>query len=151
MNNVSLTGDDVIQIDGRTLTDLADGDCVHITFPNDAANVKVGKNGNMIYAFNEMGKLTSISIRVLVGSSDQKFLNSRFQEMKQGFSSFILLKGYFSKQVGKGDGSKNTVVYIMDGGVFKKNPEAKMNVEGDTEQSVAVYEILFGNGDVVIQ
>lgn len=151
MNAVSLSGADTIQIDGRILQDLADGDAVNLTFPNDLANVKASKNGNMIYAFNETGKIVNCSLRVLLGSADDKFLNSRMQEMKNDFSSFILLTGSFSKRVGDGQANINTDVYQMSGGIFKKQVEAKTSAEGDVSQSVAVYELLFGNGDKSIQ
>lgn len=152
MQTVSLTGTDLIQIDQRILADLADGDAVALSFDNDLAMVKAGKNGNVIYALNEMGRVTGCSLRILLGSSDDKYLNSRMQEQKNGFSDFILLTGSFSKRTGTGDGGNpSTAVYQMSGGIFKKQVEAKTSAEGDTEQSVAVYTISFGNGNRSIQ
>lgn len=152
--SVSLTGSDTIQIDDRVLADLADGDAVHITYPNDVAVVKSSKNGNLIFAFNQTGVQVEVSLRVLLGSADDKYLNSRFQEMKNQFSDFILLTGNFSKRVGNGKGGATgiaTAVYQMSGGIFKKGIEAKTSAEGDTEQSVAVYTITYGNNDRSIQ
>lgn len=149
--SVSLTGKDAIQIDGRNISDLADGDAGSLTFPNDLAAAKSSKNGNVIYAFNESGRQVELSLRILIGSEDDKYLNSRVQEQKSDFSRFIMVEGSFSKRVGDGQGNLNTVVYQCAGGVFKKQPEAKTNAEGDTEQSVAVYTIVFGNGDRSVQ
>lgn len=149
--SVSLTGSDVIVIDGRVLNDLADQDAVTLTFPNDLAAVKASKNGNTIYAFNETGRLVECNVRVLLGSADDKFLNSRMQEMKNGFSDFILLTGSFVKRTGDGKGNISSAVYQISGGIFKKQIEAKTSAEGDAEQSVAVYMMTFGNGNRSIQ
>lgn len=151
MNAVSLTGADGIQVNDRILNDLADGDCVHLTFPNDLTAVKASKNGNMIYAFNETGKQVLCTLRILAGSPDDKFLNSLLQTMKNDFSGFILMTGNFSKRVGDGKANISTVIYQLTGGVIKKQQEAKTSAEGDTEQSVAVYEITYGNADRAIQ
>ena len=151
MSSTSLTGADTIQIDARIIRDLADGDCVNLVFPNDIAVVKASKNGNKIYAFNETGKQCEVTLRVLVGSDDDKYLNARLQSMKNDFSTFILLTGVFGKRVGDGAGNLSTDIYQMTGGVFKRQVDAKNNVEGNTDQSVAVYSIIFGNGDKSIQ
>lgn len=151
MSSVSLSGADTIQIDDHIINDLADQDSVHLSFPNDLATVKTSKNGNTIYAFNETGRMVECTLRVLLGSFDDKYLNSRMQEMKNDFSSFILVTAAFSKRVGDGAGNISTDVYQMAGGVFKRQVEAKTSSEGDVEQSVAVYTISFGNSDKSIQ
>lgn len=151
MNSVSLTGADTIQVDSRVLADLADQDAVMMAFPNDLAAVKASKNGNTIYAFNEMGRMVECTIRVLAGSSDDQYLTSRLQEMINGFSDFILVTGVFTKRVGDGQGGIASIVYQCSGGIFKKQVEAKTSAEGDVEQSVAVYVIQFGNNSKSIQ
>lgn len=145
--SVSLTGQDFVQIDDRILNDLADQDAVTFDPPNDLAAVKSGKNGNLIFALNETGRQMTATLRVLLGSADDKFLNSRLQEMKNNFSSFILLTGIFTKRSGDGLGNISTKVYQASGGVFQRQVPAKTSSEGDTEQSVAVYTIIFGNND----
>ena len=151
MSSVSLTGADTIQIDSRVLRDLADLDCVKLTFPNDISAMKTSKNGNTIYALNETGKVAECELRVLLGSDDDKYLNSRLQEMKSDLSSFILVTASFAKRVGDGSGNISTKIYQCSGGVFKKQPEAKTSAEGDTEQSVAIYTISFHNDNISIQ
>jgi len=150
MGATSLTGADVIQIDSRVLTDLADGDAVTLGFPNDLANLKASKNGNMIYAFNEQGKVVDVALRLLIGSADDKYMHSRLQEQINDFSKFILLTGLFVKRTGDGAGNIADVIYQCSGGLIKRQVDAKSNVEGDTEQSVAVYNIMFGNAGKVI-
>lgn len=149
--SVSLTGKDTIQIDSRVLLDLADGDAVALTYPNDIAAVKTSKNGNVIFALNNTGLQCEVVIRILAGSADDKYLNSRMQEMKLDFSKFVLITGVFAKRVGDGAGTLSSVIYQCSGGVFKRQLEAKTNAEGDTAQSVAIYTVAFGNGDRSIQ
>lgn len=151
MSSVSLTGADAIQLDGRVLADLAEGDCVVLTFPNDLATVKASKNGNTIYGFNETGRQVDLTLRLLAGSADDKYLNSRLAEQRSDFSSFALVTGSFTKRVGDGAGVISSAVYECSGGIFKKQIDAKSSAEGDAEQSVAVYSISFGNGRRSIQ
>lgn len=150
-NAVSLTGSDSIQIDNRVLSDLADQDAIAIALPNDIAAAKAAKNGNTIFAKNETGRLSEVTVRVLLGSADDKYLQSRLQEQQNDFSGFILLTGNFSKRVGDGSQTVSTKVYACSDGVFKKIPDTKTSAEGDVEQSVAVYTITFGNTLVSIQ
>lgn len=149
--STSLTGNDVIQINSRILNDLADGDAVAISFPNDMAAVKAGKNGNVLFSENKMGNVADITIRILLGSSDDKFLNSLMQDQKNDFSAVTLLTGYFTKRTSDGQGNMSSVVYECSGGIFKKMVEAKTSAEGDTEQSVATYAIQFGQSNKSIQ
>lgn len=148
---VALTGDDTVVFDGRIFNDLADGDAISFTFPVDIATVKVGKNGTSIYAFNETGSSTECIIRLVLGSSDDKYMNSRFQEMQGNRAGFNLFSSSFTKRVGDGEGNISSVVYKNDGGIFKKSVEVKSSAEGDTEQSIAIYTITFANSSRSIQ
>jgi len=150
-NEVSLTGNDAVIIDGRVFHGVADADYVHLEFDNDIANVKVSKDGNTVFALNETGNLVKVTMRVLVGSADDIVLNSRMQQMKNDFSGFTLMVGSFTKRVGDGAGNIKNVVYNMANGIFKKMVSAMANAEGNTEQSVAVYEMLFRNQSRSIQ
>ena len=145
MPTVSLTGKDVIKINGRLLNDLADADCAVLTFPNDTAVVKTGKNGNSIYAFKYDGNVADLMLRVLRGSSDDKFLNNLLALLKNDPAAFSLMQGELSKQIGDGAGGIISDTYILSGGIFKKQTEAKENAEGDTEQAVAIYSLVFSN------
>jgi len=151
MPSTSLTGADVIQINGRILNDLGDQNPVELSFQNDMFTVKTGKNGNTIYAMNNMGLQAECKIRVLIGSDDDKFLTSLFQSSVNDLSSFILLTGQFSKRVGDGQGNISTVIYQMSGGIIKKGIAAKTAAEGDAEQSISEYMITFGNAPKSIQ
>ena len=143
---MALTGKDTIQIDARVLNDLADGDCVVVSFPNDISQAKASKNGNIIYAMNNSGLMAEVTIRLIVGSADDKFMNSRMAEFRNDPAAFTLITGVFSKRSGQGDGTLATITYSMGGGVFKRLPEARDNAEGNTEQGVVIYTMTFGNG-----
>lgn len=150
MGAVALSGSDTININNTVLSDLADGNCVELTFPNDIANVKTGKNGNSIYGLNESGKQCEVKLRVLRGSSDDKFLNNLLAQQQANFAGTVLLIGQFIKKIGDGQGNITSDTYIMGGGVFTKIPEAKTNVEGETEQSISIYTIRFSNAPRVL-
>lgn len=143
MNSVSLTGSDVIKINNRVFSDLADGDAVTVTFPNDIAALKTGKNGNAIYAKNETGNQVDVVIRVLRGSNDDRYLNNELNMLKNDFSAYILLNAEFIKKVGDGQGNITNDTYLLTGGIPSKQVEAKTSAEGDTEQSVSIYNLKF--------
>lgn len=150
MGAVALSGSDTININNQVLSDLADGNCVELTFPNDIANVKTGKNGNSIYGLNESGKQCEVKLRVLRGSTDDKFLNNLLSQQQNNFAGTVLLIGQFIKKIGDGQANITSDTYIMSGGVFTKQVEGKTNVEGETEQSIAIYTIKFSNAPRVL-
>lgn len=145
MATQSLTGNDTISIDGIPLVDLGDGDVGALTYPNELVGVKTGKNGNSIFALNETGDQADLVIRVLRGSKDDKTLNSRLASMKADFAGFITITGQVIKKVGDGLGNVTNDIYDLSGGVFSKRVETISNVEGNTDQSLAIYNIKFTN------
>jgi hypothetical protein len=142
---VSLTGKDTVSINGVIFNDLADGDCAALTFPNDITQVKTGKNGNSIYAFKYDGRTCNLSLRVIRGSANDRFLNQLLSVYKNNPAGFVLLTGVLVKNVGDGAGNVTSDTYTLSGGTFKKETEVKENAEGDTEQAVAIYTLIFSN------
>lgn len=145
MATVAMSGSDTIQLNNRVFADLADQDCVVLTFPNEIAQVKTGKNGNSIYGLNESGKQCEVTMRLVRGSADDQFMNNLLSQQQANFAGFPLMIGEFIKKIGNGLGEISSDTYIMSGGVFTKQVEAKMNVEGDTEQSISIYTMKFSN------
>lgn len=145
MGSVALSGNDTATLNNHVFADLADGNCIELTFPNDIANLKTGKNGNTIYGLNESGKQCEVKLRILRGSADDKFLNNLLTQQQANFAGFALMIGQFIKKIGDGLGNITSDTYILSGGVFVKIPEAKTNVEGETDQSIALYTIRFSN------
>jgi len=148
--SVALTGKDTTIIDTRRLTDLGTGDVVIIEAPNNLVELKQGKDGNAIYAYNASGKQTVVTLRVIRGSADDKYLAARMQEYINDPAAFVLISGEFIKRTGDGAGNITNEVYTMDGGVIQKMPSTKENVEGDTEQAVSIYTLVFANSDRVM-
>ncbi len=150
--SVSLTGKDTLSIGAtagvlRIFADFADGDVATLDFPNNLLETKTGKNGNTIYALNSTGKVATLIIRVLRGSSDDKFLNAQMNEFLLDVAAYTLMEGEFIKRVGDGLGNVTNDVYRVSGGAVQKLPNAKDNVEGDTETSVTIWQIVFANTD----
>ena len=54
-NLVALSGQDTLVLQGTVIQGLADGTVVEVSFPNEIATVKTGKNGNSLYAYNAAG------------------------------------------------------------------------------------------------
>lgn len=142
---VSLTGSDTVTLNNYVLTGLADGNCVELDFPNDIANLKTGKDGNAIYAVNQSGKQAEVKLRVIRGSADDTFLNNLYAQQAANLASFPLMIGQFIKKLGDGMGNVKSDIYNLSGGIFTKPVPAKTNVEGETEQSVAMYTFKFSN------
>lgn len=139
----NLTGQDVIKIDDRLMTDFADGEVAKLSYSADIVTVKAGKNGNTIYAKNEAGNQATLELRVLRGSSDDKWLNSRLLDYKNKGPEFILMTGNLVKLVGDGTGSVTKDTYLLTGGIFTKLVDVVSNVEGDTEQAISKYTMQY--------
>jgi hypothetical protein len=145
MGGVTLTGSDTIILGSRVFSDFADGDVVNIDFPNNLVETKTGKNGNTIYALNSTGKVATVTMRVLRGSADDKYMNSQMNLYLQDPPSYTLLDGEFIKRVGDGQGNVTNDIYQLNGGAIQKLPGGKDNVEGDTEAAVTVWQVVFSN------
>jgi len=145
MATVALVGSDTIKINQRLLTDLPDGDVLKLTYDTDSVTVKVGKNGNTIYAQNESGKMAKVELRVMRGSADDKFLLSLMTLQNSNLPGFVLMSSELVKRVGDGQGNVTSDNYLLAGGVFHKLVETTSNVEGEKEQAVATYMLTFGS------
>lgn len=150
MSTVALSGSDVVNINSRIFADFADGEIAALTFPNEIATAKTGKNGNSIYSFNSSGKQCDFMVRLIRGSDDDKYLNGLMIQQQNNFAGTVLMIGEFIKNLGDGAGNISADTYIMSGGIFNKQVDAKSSAEGDTEQSVAIYHIKFTNSPRVI-
>lgn len=139
----TLSGNDVVIINLRTLTDFADAKCTEILFPNELANVKTGKNGNAIFGQNWTGEQCEVNLRLLRGSGDDKFLNGLLILQKTAFASTVLMQGEYLKKLGDGVGNLTSDIYVLSNGIFMKNVEAQTDAEGTPEQSVAIYKMKF--------
>lgn len=143
---MTLTGDDTLMLWSRIFNDFADDSVIDIQYPNDLVTIKTGKNQNTIYAKNEQGNNVTAIFRVMMGSADDKFLNTKLESLKENFAGFILGSGTFTKFLGDGLGDIVNNVYNLTGGIIGKRIEAQENVSGDTNQAVAIYNMKFALG-----
>ena len=143
MTSFALTGGDTITINLKPLKDLADDDITTISFPNEIVSVNTGKNRNTVYALNETGNNAEVTLRIIMNSDDDKFLNGLLMKQQRDLPSFELLTGTFTKRVGDGFGNISYNSYPLQGGVFTKLPDVKDNVNGDKEQAIITYNLKF--------
>ncbi len=147
---VSLTGQDVISLNGRNFTDFADGDVAMLTFEADLVTTQPSKNGNVIYALNANGQKSKLKLRLLLGSPDDQYLSSLLASEQADFSGFTLILGSFVKRVGNGQGKVTNVIYNTLGGVVDRFPDVKINAAGDVNQSVSEWQLTFGINSRVV-
>lgn len=140
-----ITAEDTFTLYDRVLNDFADDDASTIAFSTDLVTIKTGKNKNSIYAKNETGSNALVTLRLIRGSSDDRFMSGKLAEMQRDFVATTLANGEFVKRLGDGQGNVIRDVYTLLGGTFSRNVDGKENVSGDTEQGVAVYNMIFAS------
>ena len=151
-NQLRVTGNDIVQIGLSasgltTITSFADGDYARVTFPNDIMNFTIGKNRNMIAAYNAMGTLAEMELRLLRGSKEDKFLQDRFPNFATDKLNFNFIFAKIIKDLGvSNEGSEVARIeetYTLSNGIISKAPEIVSNVSGSTDQGVVVWQIRF--------
>lgn len=151
MTTYNIVGDDTFTYNGRVLNDFADDDVSTLTFSDDLVKMKTGKNGNSIFAENQPGRNCKVVLRIMIGSSDDVALQADLNQLTRTFSETVLGNGQFVKNVGDGAGNVLRNVFTLEGGILSRNVDAKMNTSGDTNQGVAIYNIMFANAIRSIQ
>ncbi len=151
MTTFTVTSDDTLTLWGRVFNDFADDDVSSVSFPNNAVSVKTGKNQNTIFAKDEKGNNANVVVRLMKGSSDDQFLQGKIAAMEADFVATELATGEFVKRLGDGQGNVARDVYTLLGGVIVKRVDGKENASGDTNQGVAVYNMVFAKAVRSIQ
>lgn len=151
MTTFTVTSDDTLTLWGRVFNDFADDDVSSVSFPNNAVSVKTGKNQNTIFAKDEKGNNANVVVRLMKGSSDDQFLQGKISAMEADFVATELATGEFVKRLGDGQGNVARDVYTLLGGVIVKRVDGKENASGDTNQGVAVYNMVFAKAVRSIQ
>lgn len=139
----TITAGDTLTLYDRVFNDFSNGDTSTIAFDSDYVAIKTGKNQNTIYSRNETGNNVKLVLRLMRGSSDDRFLQGKLAEIEGDFASVALATGQFVKRLGDGHGNAFSDAYTLNGGTFSRKVDGKENVEGDTEQGVAVYNMVF--------
>lgn len=146
MSVISLFGSDAIILNEVVFSDFADGIVGQLTFPNDLTTTTAGANGNAVIAKNADGQIAELELRILIGTANDKQLNSWLAKVQSDLASFILIEGEVTKWVGDGQGNKSPTTYFLSGGVPVKIPDAQRDESGSGDQGVAVWLIRFANG-----
>jgi hypothetical protein len=147
MSTFSVIGKDTIKIGERILADFAHDEIAKVTYPNELATVKTGKNGNTIFVQNASGFQASMELKVLRGSADDKFLQSLLTLYRSEPTIFVLQNAEITKNVGDGTGAKTSDTYILTKGIPTKQVEMVVNVGGDVDQAISVYTWVFATSD----
>lgn len=145
MTTIAITGNDTLTLFDRVFNDLADGNVSELTYPNEKIQAKTGKNGNSIYSRNAQGNVADLTLRVVRGSSDDRFLLGKLNAQDADLPTSELATGQLIKKIGDGTGTVVNDTHDLRGGVFSRNVNVADNVEGDTEVAVAVYNLRFTN------
>jgi hypothetical protein len=140
-----VAGKDNLIINGTILTAYADGDAIKFTPAGPVAQMKVSKDGNSIYAMQNSGIACKVQVRLVRGSLDDITLNGYLQQWIADAATFVLLAGSYVKRIGNGKGGVVNEVYQLAAGVVEGIPEGLTNPEGNTEQAVTTYTLLFRN------
>lgn len=144
MATISFTGDDTVIFDDRVLSDgLSNGNVVEITYENDKATVQSGKDGNTIFAYNAAGSQITFKVRIIRGSSDDKYLNGKLAQQDANFVGLTAYTAVLVKKIGDGAGNIVNDSYSLSGGVFTRGVDVVSNPEGDAEQGTAIYQLKF--------
>lgn len=147
MTTYALTGNDTFILNDRIFTDFADGSTISITFPNERTGKSTGKNGNTVYSTNKQGMNAQCELRIVVGSKDDAFLNGLSISQERDLPTFTLLNGSFTKRVGDGQGNVRFINYTLLGGTIDNNIETNENLQGETDQAIAIYRLFFATAE----
>lgn len=143
----SLTGSDTFILQDRVFNDFADGSTITITFPNEKTGHTTGKNGNTVFATDKQGLNAECELRLIAGSKDDIWLNGKNIDQERDLPAFSLLNGSFTKRVGDGSGNVRFINYVLLGGVIRQNIDTNENLQGETDQGIAVYRLFFAQAE----
>lgn len=150
MATYAITGNDTFILNDRVFNDFADGSTISLTFPNEKTGHTTGKNGNTVYSTDKQGLNAEVELRIIAGSSDDAWLNGLSVQQERDLPTFVLLNGSFTKRIGNGQGNVKFINYVMLGGVFRQNIATNENLQGETEQGIAVYRLFFAQAERAI-
>jgi hypothetical protein len=123
---------------------LSDKSTVNITFPDKLLTLNVGKNGNAIAAANKKGMIAMMELRPLMANADDSFLQSQIVQWTQNPTAYTAMVGTFVKNFGDGQGNITRKSYVLNFGFVEENIPLTENVEGETDQAIALYKLVWG-------
>jgi hypothetical protein len=141
------SGNDVIEIDDRLITDFADGDVAVLTFPNQKISKFSGDEGNTITVENANGRQAQLQLRILQNSRDYQYLKLRMSQQDADLVSMAKLTARFTKITGDENGKTTKDVVSCYGGNFVNNVQLTKGKNGNVEAGVAIFAILFSRAE----
>lgn len=144
------TAEDISVINDRMMADYAKGDVVTISFENNLSSQGNGKNGNSLAAHVEDGQIALVTLRLVMNSPDDKYLNTIFQQWQSHDPNFTPMTGSFTKNTVNEQKQRSSSSVECNFGFPVKRVEQKENTDGDLEQVTAVYSIRFSRSQRVI-
>jgi hypothetical protein len=144
-----LSSVDVIELGQQTsrlLINFGDGDIGHLTFPGKHTRSVVGKDGTAITSRDQAGRWGELVLRLLKGSSDDIWMTgilNQYLLTTQGSNpvGFYALSGSITKYLSDGQANVSIVSYALSSGTVSKSPEMVVNVNGDTNQNLAIWTV----------
>lgn len=137
------TAEDVIVINSRIIADTAKGDVAVLSYENNLSNQGNGKNGNSMAAHIEDGQIAMLTLRLVMNSPDDKYLNTIIQQWQSHDPNFAPMSGSFTKNTINEQQQRSSSTVSCSFGFPVKRVEQKENTDGDLEQVIAVYSIRF--------
>lgn len=147
MTVYALTGNDNFILSDKVIKDFTDGSTIEIAYQNDRVGASTGKNNTTVYADNRQGTNAVVTLRILRGSADDRWLNGLSVQQDRDLPAFKVMNGSFTKRIGDGNGVVRFDNYVLLGGVFQRFPDAQENLQGETEQGTTVYQIFFAKAE----
>ena len=79
MSKDVLLSEATLTLNGESIVDLVDGDIISLISPNNTAESITGKNGNSIVTLNPSGDRGEMTLRLLLGSSNDNHPQTRYR------------------------------------------------------------------------
>lgn len=134
---------DTIILNSRLITDLANESVMQITLPNDVIVRTAAKDGNVVFSVNEEGYRSEITLRVLLGSADDKFLNGLCLPSTGDITTAIAFPLIVTKIYGDGTGSQSKAQYTIENCMMTKtSPDYINSTTGDVNQGISEYSMV---------
>ena len=149
MSTFALVGNGTVILKDKLITDFVTGDCVRLDFDGDVTNFDMGKTKSAVIAFDANGLKCHMTIRVVTGGKDDKFLREELDKYVQDPPAYALITGSvvgrFGDGVDKGDGygTIRELQFKLAGGHPKKLVPYYENASGDTNQVITTFEFNF--------
>jgi hypothetical protein len=134
-----IASNDGLIINSRVITNFAGPKSILTEYPNDINDIHIFKNGNMIWMRKIQGLLVNITIKLMINSDDDKFLNSLFKSSQQNPNIFSPINMQHIKNTTNENGNLLQAIVDIPWAMFQKLPSMQDDSEGDVEQAISTW------------